>query len=363
LVKGYQVATTSNTPQERLVLRAAARKSWALSIQLFTETGARIDVTDAVITLVAAIVSPGGDITPVLEATAEPIAPMSGHVRFNLQADDTDLDAAEYDVTITMRTDGYSVPLAIGVLEIVPNTETDSVNYDYDDAEDASKLEIWLKRRNVIKISAPTIQSKGNTGETGPQGPVGPAGPGLAPGGAPGSVAIKHSYDDYDTTWAAPESLVPVPGTYMQVIDHGTYLEIQWLPVEDGGLSAAGAAEGMVPRAVGADAWGWDYLQADEILDGGGKVMMTDEERTKLASITGGSLASSDWDAAEGEDGYIYNKPTLGTASSHDHEDYRPSDWMPSLLELTDVDHGYELPESGPPGTFFILLPAPPEEP
>lgn len=355
------MAAVSNTPQERLILRMAARKSWALGLYLHTETGAPIDVTDAVITLVTATVSPGGTITPVLTSTAEPVAPMSGHVRFSIQAEDTDLAEGEYRSTITMRVGGYSVVLADGDTEILPNTEVDSVGYDYDEAEDAGKLEVWLKRRNVIKISAPVVETKGNQGDQGIQGPVGPAGPGIAAGGYIGAVLVKIGLGDYVTGWVAPESVLPIPTSTISVSEEGDHTVIEFVPVDDIGLSAVGTDEGMVPRAIGSDMWGWDHLSAEDINDTAELVMMTIEERDKLAGISGSSLASSDWEALEDEDGFIFNKPELGTAAAADATDFRAADWVPSLGDLSDVDIVFgDVPESGPPGTFVIVLPVAP---
>ena len=354
------MATIGNVPQERLVLRAAARKSWALGLIFRTELGAPIDVTDAVITLDIATVSPGGVITPVLHAEAEPVTPMTGHVRFLIQADDTDLPTGEYATTLTMRTGGYSSVVADGETEILPNTETASVGFTYEETEDNSQLEIWLKRRNVIKIVAPNVQTKGNQGDIGLTGPAGPAGPGLPAGGAIQSIPTKTSLADYVTAWVSRESLFPTPSSTLNVYVEGDHTIVEFVPIDDIGLDATGTDVGMVPRSVGSDMWGWDKLLASDIVDTDDLVVMTIEERDKLASIDGGSLASSDWAAEVDEPGFIHNKPELGTASAAAVEDFRASDWVPSLFDLSDVDGGNELPETGPPGTFWVLLPTPP---
>mgnify|MGYP003294594179 CR=1 FL=1 len=49
----------------------------------------------------------------------------------------------------------------------------------------------------------------GDTGATGPQGPAGPAGVGVPTGGVEGQLLIKDSNTDYDTSWAALDSLYP----------------------------------------------------------------------------------------------------------------------------------------------------------
>jgi len=202
-----------------------------------------------------------------------------------------------------------------------------------------------------------TKGNKGDKGDQGDQGDQGDPGVGLPPGGAIGSIPSKTAIADYVVAWAAPESLLPVPTSTIEWTDYGTYTTIEFVPVDDIGLKATGTVEGMVPRATAGELWGWEFLAATDVHDTITHVIMTVEERAKLAGISGSSLASSDWEADVDEDGYIFNKPVLGTASEHAHEDYRPSDWTPALLELADVDYGTTLPTTGPPGTFFILLP------
>ena len=356
------MATIGNIPQERLVLRAAARKSWALGLYLKTDEDHTIDVTDAVFSLVVSRVNPAEDELPVIDMLAVPIAPEVGHVRFHLQATDTDLDAEEYNSTITMRSGGYSVVLAQGPFEITENTETESTLFDYDEVMDAGLLEVWLHRRNVIKIVAPTVMTKGNKGDKGDQGDQGDQGDpgvGLAPGGAVGSIPVKTALADYVTGWGAPEALLPVPGSTVNTYTVGDYTVFEFVPIDDIGLKATGTTEGMVPRALPGELWGWELLKASDIQDTDDLVIMTAEERTKLEGISGSSLASSDWEAEVDEDGYIFNKPELGTAALENVEAFRPSDWVPTLFELSDVDGGDYLPETGPPGTFWILLPTP----
>lgn len=380
------MATIGNTPQERLVFRIEARKSWSLGILLKASTGAAIDVTDAVISLVVSKKNPEGPVIPpeppeeeggdeelppaepgfappVIDMEAIPVTAVGGHVRFHLQAEDTDLASGEYETAITMRSGGYSLVLAKGVTEILPNSETASVDHTYvGSPEDAGLLELWLRRRNVIKIVAPPVFTKGNQGDKGDKGDKGDTGPGIPKKGATKSILVKKSPADYDTAWAAPESAIQIPATIGGTYPVDDYTVIEFTPLEDIGLKATGATDAMVPRAMDGELWGWEHLSAEDITDTDAKVMMTFEERNKLAGINSDLLTSSDWEATEEQPGYIYNKPELGTASEHAHEDYRPSDWTPSLLELSDVASGYELPEEGPPGTFFILLPEPEEE-
>lgn len=50
----------------------------------------------------------------------------------------------------------------------------------------------------------------GATGPTGPAGPTGATGPGLPPGGTTGQQVIKSSSTDYDTEWAAVDTVTVV---------------------------------------------------------------------------------------------------------------------------------------------------------
>lgn len=157
------MATLGNTPQERLFLRMEARKSFSLGLLLRTEIGAGIDLTDAEISLVITEQRPDSLNHPVISMVAEPIDPTVGHVRFHIQAADMDLNPGEYYTTITLRSpDGYSVVLAKGVTEVMPNTEMGSIGYSYDSVGDVSTLGIWLKRRNVIKLHVGAVVSNGH---------------------------------------------------------------------------------------------------------------------------------------------------------------------------------------------------------
>lgn len=333
-----------------------ARKSWALGVLIKTESGAAVDLTGAVITLV---ISRGtqSDSTPVINMEASHVADTVGHVRFNIQAEDTDLEPGDYETTVTLRTVGYSIVLAKGVTEILANTETDSINYEFADAADAGALEVWLHRRNVIKITAPPIYTKGNQGDKGDKGDKGDPGKGVAPGGAVGEILIKLSYNDYETAWANAQALLPTPGTYMNIVDYVEWTDIIYTPVENVGLSAAGTTEGMVPVAIVGDLWNWSFLNADNIVNGSTNTFVTAEDREKLDRLDPGGLSRSDWAATEEQDGFILNKPTLGTAAAENVEAFRAASWVPTLGELSDVSIVTELPETGTPGTFIIVLP------
>ena len=209
------MATIGNSPQEKTVIRMEARKSFSLGLLLRTEVNAAIDVTNAVITLVVSKRNPDNSVVPVIDMTAEHVAPAAGHVRFEIQASDTDLEVREYYMTITMRKDGYSSVLAKGVAEILPNTETVSTAHEYDGVPDTSTLAVWLKRRNVIKIHTVPVVTKGNKGDTGGgvfeyAGPVGTGNPGpgkfsytMTPGLAVVSLSAQDVYGSDLSEWYA----------------------------------------------------------------------------------------------------------------------------------------------------------------
>ena len=209
------MATIGNSPQEKTIIRMEARKSFSLGLLLRTEVNAAIDVTNAVITLVISKRNPDNSVVPVIDMTAEHVAPAAGHVRFEIQASDTDLEVREYYMTITMRKDGYSSVLAKGVAEILPNTETVSTAHEYDGVPDTSTLAVWLKRRNVIKIHTVPVVTKGNKGDTGGgvfeyAGPVGTGNPGpgkfsytMTPGLAVVSLSAQDVYGSDLSEWYA----------------------------------------------------------------------------------------------------------------------------------------------------------------
>ena len=209
------MATIGNSPQEKTIIRMEARKSFSLGLLLRTEVNAAIDVTNAVITLVISKRNPDNSVVPVIDMIAEHIAPAAGHVRFEIQASDTDLEIREYYMTITMRKDGYSSVLAKGVAEILPNTESDSTAHEYDGVPDTSTLAVWLKRRNVIKIHTVPVVTKGNKGDAGGgvfeyAGPVGTGNPGpgkfsytMVPGLAVVSLSAQDVYGSDLSEWYA----------------------------------------------------------------------------------------------------------------------------------------------------------------
>jgi hypothetical protein len=50
-------------------------------------------------------------------------------------------------------------------------------------------------------------------GPTGPTGPQGATGPGVATGGATGTILVKNSATNYDTSWVVPYPNLPAPVT------------------------------------------------------------------------------------------------------------------------------------------------------
>ena len=112
----------------------------------------------------------------------------------------------------------------------------------------------------------------------------------------------------------------------------------------------------MIPIAVAGELWSWGYITSDSMAEGMEHLFLTPEDREKLDALDD-DLSRSDWNAAEGEPGEILNKPVLGTAAAENVEAFRAASWVPTLGELSDVSIVTELPETGTPGTFIIVLP------
>jgi hypothetical protein len=320
-----------NTPPEMTVIRVEARKSFALGIWLTDKAGRALDITGTTIRLVAKntpLPSTGSSDATNLFTNGEAVLtdPAIGYAQIFLQAADLDHKPNEYPLTLVMVTEGYSVTLFKGVLDIQPNSEYESVGDEYVGGTSAEDLYIALEGQNVLTVRtgpalAPgavsfmaTDLAKLDTIEEGAQVNVLPdwqaenGDPAyilnkpdletLPPGGSPGAALVKISAADGDVDWA--------------FIGGGG---------GGSGLDATGVPSGHVPTANGVDSWDWQAssgavtevngltgavsLTADDIPNGATNVTMTALERVKLASL---SASYNDLD----------DLPVLGTASALD---------------------------------------------
>lgn len=341
------MASVSNAPDERVVIRAEARKSLSFAVWLKDERGAGVDITGTTLRIVArkrdAEELSDSDNIFATNELAELVAPLVGYARFSLQASDLDLRSGEYPFSIVLIDNGYSSVIAKGIIEVDPNTDVTSVEESYTPANVSTTLQVLLRDRIAINVRTGSTLTPGavtftteherklGTVEEGAQVNVRPnwqAGDddpaavlnkpvfgtaafvdidaiAIPRGGAPGEFLVKRSSSDFDVTW----SFAPGGGG------------------GGGALDATGVPDGYLPTANGVDGWGWKppvvpvsavngktgsvTLNQDEVPDGTTRVAMTPAERTKLFGLTPTPDYSS-----------IQNTPVLGTIASENEDDF-----------------------------------------
>ena len=364
------MAYLGNSPSKgNTVLRVEARKSFSFGIWLKDFKKKPLDITDCSISLVVKTrpydTSDTADEDNLLtNSAAEILEPEVGYARINLQASDLDLATGEYPFALVLHTpEGYSAVIAKGVLEVLDNPEFASVGLTYEGGDPSSSLEIHLRELTSLSVhvggmlppnasffSSQAAQQLDELVERVLMHPpfgsaayesassFAPASAVLPPGGFANRVLGKASSADYDVTW---------------------------LNIGTGGggggegLDAEGIPAGHVPTATGADLWEWEAptVNADDITDGSTKVIMTVDERNKLAGIEEGAEENvqADWDATSGP-AQILNQPTLGTAAEENVEAFAPAAHTHSFFDLENVTSGTGEPSGGSAGDIYIRI-------
>lgn len=216
-------AHLTNSPNRiQMVLEKA--KSFSFGMFFETSDNGTVDITGCSINMI--VTSPSyrrGGI--VIDTMAEIFDPTNGYARFNLQASDTDLTLGQYDFDITLITaEDYSSVIGKGLLEIIANSETDSIDHTYEGQQSPESLTFTIQKSNTVAVvvnhlpgpqmivdtvkmlgpgeepggyftgdypyqflhlSIP-VGEPGAAGEPGPPGPEGPPGPAGGPPGPPG---------------------------------------------------------------------------------------------------------------------------------------------------------------------------------
>jgi len=384
-----------NTPQEQVIFRLEARKSFALALWFKDQTGKPLDLTGSDIRLVVKrlpldLADSGDSDNLVANGTAILWDPEAGYAGIELQATDLHHPPGEYPFTLVLVTQGYSGVVARGILDLRPNTEFASLGDTYSGVNPPTGLTIALQGHRSLTVRTGPILPPGTvsftTGdeaklagiEPGAQvnqpanwaaGPDDPNGilnkPELGTaayadvetisvpsGGAPGEVLTKLSASDGHYTWAQP----PSGGG------------------GGGGLDATGVPVGYFPAATGVDTWSWTAfpvtvtelnglsgavtIDLSAIPDGSSRLAMTPTERSKLAGLGG----PPDWDD-------VTNKPAFGTAALADTSallapgGVAASDVssgvlaaarVPKLGDLRGIAEGTSPPSGGEDGDFYF---------
>jgi hypothetical protein len=331
--------TLTNYPKTETTLRLAARKSFSYGLLITDANGVALDITGTSIRFISKRppfnpLDLSDDDNLVVNSMADLVTPTAGYAVFNFQASDLNHDEDVYPFVITLTDAGYSSPIVVGELEIVDNPDFDSSDDVYTPTDaPATVLQVWLQNRNVIKVSTGTIQAPGTVPFTNADKDkldgLAQSDWDIDDSGQPGAI-LHRPLNRLVPNPAAPGMLLTSNGNTqgafgwsVQAFELGEYADVDdparpgyFIPPTGAFsiLSAVGAANGAVPRANGADGWGWQILAMpttlDQIADTATRLAMTPAERASLASLTGGTVTIG-WSDITG-------KPAFGSASLQD---------------------------------------------
>lgn len=218
-------ASLTNSPEEQLVLRLEARKSFTFGLRFRTATGDYIDITGADVRLTAARVHADEQVETVFTAVAVHTESTLGMARVDIQAADLDLEPGTYYFALTVLNGGYSSVVTKGVIELQQNVEFAAVGEDFMTGDPATTLDILQRGNGDIHVT---------------QGEIFPPTAGsIPPGGATGQSLVKISNESYDLVWS--------------------------YAIGDGPIPAETIPEGQVVTATGADTWEWRALPLPDL--------------------------------------------------------------------------------------------------
>lgn len=154
------MAKITTSPDERLLLRLEQRKSFALGLLFRDGAGRPINMVGSDITLTwlnnPARLNHPEQVQPedISTVTADMGDAAIGYVRFRVQASDLDLPVGNLPYSITLRTaGGYSVVLAKGEYEILPNPETAAAGFEFSDTPTRTVLDVALQDNKVVNLT------------------------------------------------------------------------------------------------------------------------------------------------------------------------------------------------------------------
>ena len=163
------MAKLSTSPEETFTLRLEQRKSFSFAVLFSDRNDAPVDITGSTLTLdvltnrakrLTDVLVP----TDVLTVAAGLYGPTEGYARFDVQAAQLDLPAAEYPYTITLLTaEGYSLVVAKGVIQLQANPESAATAATYADGGSVATIDVKLRGMNVLAVTiGPRIPPKKN---------------------------------------------------------------------------------------------------------------------------------------------------------------------------------------------------------
>lgn len=152
----------SNTPRDHTVLTLEARKSFSFGMKFRTESRGAVDLGGASLNLVVGEPAHlGGSKLFTVEATF-PDAYL-GLAQFSIQAEDLDLEEAEYPFAVVLVSQlGYSTVVLKGCIDLRANVDDASVLDQYpDDINPSSNFLATLDGPKVVNVRVDSLDGMG----------------------------------------------------------------------------------------------------------------------------------------------------------------------------------------------------------
>lgn len=152
------MAKLTNSPRQTLGLDLERRKSFTFQVTVVNSDGSAADLTDCKLRFVmksATYDDDHYDITNIIVNSEAHISePEAGYGVFSFQAAELDQPPGEYYGSITLWTaSGYSVTLLKTTINLLENTESDSMHLSYNASSPPSEVEIQLRGSQVVNIT------------------------------------------------------------------------------------------------------------------------------------------------------------------------------------------------------------------
>lgn len=152
------MAKLTNSPKQVLGLDLERRKSFTFQVSVVNTDGNPVDLTGCTMRFVlkpAAYDDDHFDVTNILvNSNAAIPEPEAGYGVFSFQAAELDQTPGEYFGALVLWTPtGYSLTLAKVTLNLLENSESDSMHLQYNVASPPSAVEIMLRGEQAVSIT------------------------------------------------------------------------------------------------------------------------------------------------------------------------------------------------------------------
>lgn len=163
--------TLTNLPNQHTMLRLAARKSFAVTVNFIDGVCDKpLNMEGAEIRLTIGQTYPQTGV--LLEKSPALLNGQQGFARFDLQATELDLPAGEYPYELVVVASGYSTIALRGVIDLEPSVDTFALNSTFANTSEPRTLVAYV-RNNTINVQPQFIPAPGQEGQPGPQGEPG----------------------------------------------------------------------------------------------------------------------------------------------------------------------------------------------